>query len=134
MADEEEEDKYKAYADQQNAKVWTYIFVITLCIVVWASALTSWMILGGGRASGSARLGSKQNINAIAKAQLESSPLQAEIRALKDELVKEEKKEAALLGKYEKLERYTNQLRRRTSYGPRKPRWRFSHSNLRLGP
>ena len=111
VADEEEEDKYKAYADQQNAKVWTYIFVITLCIVVWASALTSWMILGGGRASGSTRLGSKQNINAIAKAQLESSPLQAEIRALKDELVKEEKKEAALLGKYEKLERYTNQLR-----------------------
>ena len=75
VADEEEEDKYKAYADQQNAKVWTYIFVITLCIVVWASALTSWMILGGGRASGSTGLGSKQNINAIAKAQLESSPL-----------------------------------------------------------
>ena len=62
------------------------------------------------RAPGSARLGSKQTLMRSRRL-IESSPLQAEIRALKDELVKEEKKEAALLGKYEKLERYTNQLR-----------------------
>ena len=80
----------QAYADQQNAKVWTYVFVVTLCVIVWASTLTSWIILGEGGAL--VVLGGRSKILMRSRRLNESSPLQAEIRALKDELVKEEKK------------------------------------------
>ena len=112
--DEDEEDKYKAYADQQNAKIWTYVIIITLCIIVWVSALTSWILLrqnnDGNAISGSR---SKTAISQIARAELAAAetPLRSEIHALKEELMKEEKNEARLLGKYEKLEKYTNELR-----------------------
>ena len=112
--DDDEEDKYKAYADQQNAKIWTYVIIITLCIIVWVSALTSWILLrqnnDGNAISGSR---SKTAISQIARAELAAAetPLRSEIHALKEELMKEEKNEARLLGKYEKLEKYTNELR-----------------------
>eukprot|EP00943_MAST-04B_sp_MAST-4B-sp1_P004243 g4243.t1 len=107
--DDEEEDKYKAYADQQNAKIWTYIIIITLCTIVWISALTSWVLLRKNGYSGH----DKDSINKAAHAELAAatSPLQSQIRQLKEELVKEEKAEAKLLGKYEKLEKFTNELR-----------------------
>ena len=118
--DDEGDNKYKAYQEQQNAKMWTFVLVFTLCAIVFMCSLASYVVLEG-------RKGARVDATELARAELAlSSPLEKEVRFLRKQLVEEEKKEAKLQGEFERIEKATKSLRDEESkrWAEENQRWR----------
>jgi len=117
---DDQEVKYRIYHEHQTKKVWTYILIFTLCILVWVCVVTSYVVL---KAKAANRVDPKE----LARAELElgGTSLQKEVRMLRKRLVDEEKMEAKLQGQLDRDEKAIKELREQESklWGEENKRW-----------